>query len=81
MKRIIGWFEEAGAADHGVAELRSEGFSLKEVEVRAEPGEGVAVEIHCDDGRAAAAMRCLAAAGARRIGMETLPAGEGAEPA
>jgi hypothetical protein len=26
-------------------------------------------------------MRCLAAAGARRIGMETLPAGERAEPA
>jgi hypothetical protein len=81
MKRIMGWFEEAGAADHGVAELTSEGFAPNALEVRAGPGDGMAVEIRCDDERAAAAMRCLAAAGARRIGMETLPAGERAEPA
>jgi len=81
MKRITGWFEAADGADSGIAELTREGFSAEEVEARMAPGNGVAVEIRCDDGRAAAAMRCLAAAGARRISMETLPAEEGAEPA
>jgi hypothetical protein len=81
MKKIVGWFEEAAAADHGLAELVGAGFAPGDVEARAEPGKGRVVVVQCEDARAAAAMRCLAAGGARRVALETLAAGETNGPA
>jgi hypothetical protein len=81
MKKIVGWFEQSDAVDHALAELARVDLAPEEVEARVESGEGAVVVIRCDDARAAAAMHCLAAAGARRVALETLPAGERAEPA
>jgi hypothetical protein len=76
MKRIFGWFDESSAAERGVVELTGAGFASGDVEMRVEPGNGASVAVRCEGARAAGAMRCLAAAGARRVAMETLAAGE-----
>jgi hypothetical protein len=81
MKRIVGWFIEISAAECGIAELTGAGFPPGDVEVSIEPRNGVAVAIRCEGARAAGAMRCLAAAGARHVAMETLAAGEPDGPA
>jgi hypothetical protein len=81
MKRIVGWFDEISAAERGVAELTGAGFASGDVEIRVEPGIGASVAVRCERARAAGAMRCLAAAGARRMAMETLAAGKPDGPA